>query len=126
MIPLKLLCILIECLAVVESGDNPDAVSRDHDHRGALQIGTAMREDLNRLAGREKWKSGDELNPAKSRVMAIEYFEEYAEDYMTPYALALFWKKGPTGMHRDLTLADEGYAERVARMVKEKIEDGEK
>lgn len=115
MIPAKLLAVLIECLAVVESDNRPDAVAPDYDHRGLLQIGTAMREDLNRIAGREKWKDGDQLNPAKAKVMALEYFDEYAESWMNPYALALMWRMGKAGMlYGNPTEEMQEYAKKVA------------
>lgn len=115
MIEARLLALIIEALCVVESGGNPAAINGQC--VGILQITPVLIEDLNRLAGREKWRLEDRLNQAKSKVMAMDYLLHYGSGNMTIAGLAMPWKKGPTGMWRDWSEADRDYAHRVKQIV---------
>lgn len=115
MIEAKLLALIIEALCLVESGGNPKAIHGDC--VGILQITPVVVEALNRLAGRNRWKLADRLNPAKSKVMAMDYLLHYGNGTMTIAGFAMLWKKGPNGMLKEWSRADEDYAERVTNLV---------
>lgn len=119
MISAQILAVVIEALCLVESNGNPKAVNGEC--LGILQITPIMIADLNRIAGREKWKKADCFSAAKSKVMALEYLIHYSEDWMDVPSLALLWKKGPTGMMRGRSKADKSYAERVNNLAQEML-----
>jgi hypothetical protein len=118
MIEAKVLAVLIEALCIVESGGRADEVNRESGAVGILQIRVCVVEELNRIAGREKWKLSDRSNPRKSKAMAMEYFIEKEEEGMSVVDLAMMWRHGPTGMY---VLKDVDYLERLQNLMEAEV-----
>lgn len=123
MIEAKILAALIDALAVVESSGRADAVNGDA--VGILQIRPCVVVECNRIAMREKWKIGGKddcrLNPWASKVIAMEYLLEKADDDMTTADMAMLWLHGKTGMKRERTAEDYEYIRRVEEAMRRRI-----
>ena len=113
---------LISALAMIESGNNPKAVNGDC--VGCLQLRPVFVKDCNRIAGANKWRMADRMNPRQSRVMALLWLDHYARPGMTVRDLALVFKVGPTRWREKTglnswTAEERDYADRVEAVYRE-------
>ncbi len=96
--------LVIDCLLQLEAGPpNGDAV-------GPLQIRPALVEDINRVRradGRREWKLSQREGKGESINMAMEYFELYERPEWGPDEYFLLHRLGPTGMKRELSIAEK-------------------
>lgn len=97
-------CRFQSAIVAVESGGNPRAVGDGGEAVGLYQIRPVLVEDLNRIAGRPKWRLGDRWDPSRSRQMFVEYLGHYGNAYYrrvgvapTAEVYARMWNGGPRG-----------------------------
>lgn len=68
---------LIKAISAVESTNNPNAVSKNGQHVGILQISPCVVDECNRICGSKKFKYSDR----KSKEKSIEMFNIYQSKF---------------------------------------------
>jgi hypothetical protein len=114
---------LWQAIVKVESGGNPWAYAPEEDAGGIVQIRPECLEDCNRIARisglPEHFTLEDRFDPTKSRRMWQLYLWYWGWEYerttgwpATNEVYARLWNGGPTGWHKEATVA---YWDRVRR-----------
>lgn len=105
----KLIAILLQALAVVESAENPSAIGDEGCAIGILQITESCVNDVNRVYDTD-YKHMDAFNPALSEEIATAYLLYWGQNYRvttgkepTMEVLARIWNGGPTGYNNPNT-----------------------
>ncbi len=115
---------LLECIAVVESGQNRKAIGKAGE-RGMYQVNKAAWSDANALLEKEghyhfqwsKWRDAtaqDMIAAAHLRILR-QRFKAIGFDTPTPEQLAVAWNRGFEGA-RSYNFAPNDYAVRVANL----------
>lgn len=114
-----LLTILIPLLIQVESGGDNSAVGDDGRAIGCLQIWKICVDDVNRIAGDDRYTYQDRYSRQKSIEMARIYLTHYGQHYehktgqkATQEVLARIWNGGPSGYSKPETIK---YYEKVKK-----------
>lgn len=112
------LIVLIQCLIMIESGGNPDAIGDNGKAIGILQIHQCVVDDVNRIYKTDYSWPDDCFDESKSR----EICEKYITFWMNHRGLvsakdaARIWNGGPVGHRLEST---EDYGTRVYNLYKE-------
>lgn len=101
---------VLDAIAVVESGGDPNAIGDGGEALGVLQIHRDYWTDGTRLLGVD-WPHQDAFDPVKARCVARAYLSRYQQGYpTTPETWARIHNGGPCGMKKHCT---KPYYERV-------------
>jgi len=103
---------VLDAIAVVESGGDPNAIGDAGKALGMYQIHEAYWMDGARLLG-VNWPYEDASDPQKSRAVVRAYLMHYQQGYpATPETYARIHNGGPNGMKKRCT---KPYYERVTK-----------
>jgi len=94
---------LLDAIAEVESGGDPNAYNEAEDAVGLFQIRKIYVDDVNRILGRNVFCYADRLDPDESRMMVAVYLGRYG--VCRPIeALARIHNGGPRGWKKKSTI----------------------
>jgi soluble lytic murein transglycosylase-like protein len=88
----------VGAIAKVESNNNPDAIGDSGLAKGLLQIHLPCLQDSNEY-GKTNFNSNDRLNPAKSKIICLNYLKRYAKVHKwEAEKMARLWNGGVGGV----------------------------
>ena len=82
------------CLALIESGNDPQSVGDNGKAVGALQIHPIMVDDVNRIAGGNFYSYDCRKGPERSKEMAAIYFRHHCGKKGNIAIMAARWNTG--------------------------------
>jgi len=96
---------LLDAIAYVESGNDPNAWNEKEDAVGLYQIRKIFVDDVNRILGKPVFSYNDRWNPHKSREMAYIYICYWAKKAKGNKieAMARIFNGGPKGWKKKCT-----------------------
>jgi len=95
---------LLDAIAEVESGGDPNAYNEAENAAGLYQIRPIYVKDCNRLCGYNEFSLADRYNPDRARMMVAVYLKHYGNGKGLE-AMARIHNGGPTGHTKEATKA---------------------
>ena len=108
-------CDLLDAIAQVESGGDPNAVGDNGAAVGLFQIHKIYVDDVNRILRYNKYKYSDRLLPHRSQEMVTVYLKHYGKG-KSLLDMARIHNGGPRGHKKKCTLP---YAEKIRKEMAE-------
>lgn len=112
---------LLNAIAVVESGGDPNALNEKEQAAGLYQIRPIYLADVNRILNYPRYRLADRFDPEKSREIVGIYLRHYGKD-KTLEDMAAIHCSGPKGhIKRKTSKQIQEYVQKVRRV----LEDGQ-